>query len=136
MKWINYIFSYILQEILILIFNSLIITRLLSDEDVENVVKKTAERSFFKPAMILVDLMEKASKKDDFDQSDKVEKNKLLKTYKNYITLLVTGFCLKSIWNEALARKISNTILKEFFRKLSWQFRSIGLDFSPEVPSI
>ena len=98
MKWINYIFSYILQEILILIFNSLIITKLLSDEDVENVVKETAERSFFKPAMILVDLMEKASKKDDFDQSDKVEKNELLKTYQNYITLLLHHQLQENLW--------------------------------------
>ena len=136
MKWIKRIPSYLLQEILIAGFNFLIITKLLSDEDVENVVKKTAERSIFKPAMLLVDIMRKESKKDNFDQLDKTEKNKLLKIYKNYTTVLVTEFCSKTIWNKTLARKISNIILKEFFRKLSWQFRSIGLEFSSEVPSI
>lgn len=136
MKWIKIIPSYLLQEILIAGFNFLIITKLLSDEDVENVVKKTAERSIFKPAMLLVDIMRKESKKDNFDQLDKTEKNKLLKIYKNYTTVLVTEFCSKTIWNKTLARKISNIILKEFFRKLSWQFRSIGLEFSSEVPSI
>jgi len=136
MKWIKNIPSYLLQETLIAGFNFLIITKLLSDENVENVVKKTVERSIFKPAILLVDIMEKESKKDNFDQLDKTEKNKLLKTYKNYTVVLVTEFCLKTIWNKTLARKVSDRILKEFFRKLSWQFRSIGLEFSSEVPSI
>ena len=112
MKWIKGVPAYLLQEVLIASFNFLIITKLFSDEDVENVVKKVAERSIFKPTMLLVDIMEKESKKDNFDQLDKTEKNKLLKTYKNYTAVLVTEFCLKTIWNEALARKISNTILK------------------------
>jgi hypothetical protein len=136
MKWIEKIFYSLLQAFLIAIFNAMIITKFLSDEDVENLVRETAERSVLKPAMLLLDMIEQSSKKENFDHSDKTEKNKLLEAYKKYITSLVTEFCFGSVWNKPLATKISDRILKEFFRKLSWHFRSAGLEFSPEVPSI
>lgn len=136
MHKVKYALSYPLQVGLIMGFNFLIFFKIISDDEVENLIQKTANESIFKPIMLLADLMDEAAKKEGFHLSDKTEKNKLLEAYRRYTAILVIELCSKTIWNKSLAIKISNKILKELFRKLSWQFRCLGLEFSPEVPSI
>jgi hypothetical protein len=39
------------------------------------------------------------------------------------------------IWSRSLSEKLRIKILKEYFRKISWEIRCYGLEFNSEVPS-
>lgn len=136
MVWIKIIYMRSLESILFAGFNFLIFTGSFSDEQVEEVVSRTANLSILKSGKILFDLLEESSKEDHSALSLRIEKEHLFDIYKKYTTLWVRDLCSRAIWKKSLATKVSEKILKEFFRKLSWKYRCIGLDFSSEVPSI
>lgn len=125
----------LLETILFTGFNFLIFTGSFSDDQVEEVISRTANISILKSGKALFDLMEEASREDPLGLSQKIEKNRLFELYKKYTTLCIRELCHRAIWRKSLATKVSEKILKEFFRKLSWKYKCLGLDFSPEVPS-
>lgn len=126
----------LLETILFAGFNFLIFTGSFSDDQVEEVVSRTANISILKSGKALFDLMEEASREDSLALSQKIEKDRLFELYKKYTTLCIRDLCHRAIWKKSLATKVSEKILKEFFRKLSWKYRCLGLDFPPEVPSL
>ena len=125
----------LLETILFAGFNFLIFTGSFSDDQVEEVISRTANTSILKSGKALFDLMEEASREDPLGLSQKIEKERLFELYKKYTTLCIRELCHRAIWRKSLATKVSERILKEFFRKLSWKYRCLGLDFPPEVPS-
>jgi hypothetical protein len=126
---------YILNFFLIIGFNILIYLRFFSEIQVEEIILKTVANSCLKPMNFLSELMIKAAKEEAPEIQNREEKLKLLNQYKNYTSAIVIALCDRIIWNKDLATKISDSILKEYFRKLSWQLRCVGLDLSSEVPS-
>jgi hypothetical protein len=132
---IKSIYMGLLETILFAGFNFLIFTGSFSDDQVEEVISRTANTSILKSGKALFDLMEEASREDPLGLSQKIEKERLFELYKKYTTLCIRELCHRAIWRKSLATKVSERILKEFFRKLSWKYRCLGLDFPPEVPS-
>jgi hypothetical protein len=132
---IKSIYMGLLETILFTGFNFLIFTGSFSDDQVEEVISRTANISILKSGKAIFDLMEEASREDPLGLSQKIEKDRLFELYKKYTTLYIRELCHRAIWRKSLATKVSEKILKEFFRKLSWKYRCLGLDFSPEVPS-
>lgn len=136
MIMIKSIYMGLLETILFTGFNFLIFTGSFSDDQVEEVISRTANTSILKSGKALFNLLEEAYKEDSLALSQKIEKEHLFEIYKKYTTLCIRDLCARAIWKKSLATKVSERILKEFFRKLSWKYRCLGLDFSPEVPSL
>lgn len=133
MNFIKNIPIYIASFFMISAFNFGIMLGIVSEGLVEEVLKSSLKRTTFIGTDYLIGVLKK---KNYIVTGQKEEMN--IKFDQLRMVMIEQSIISSDsiIWNKSLSEKLRTRILKEYFRKVSWELRCSGLEFNSEVPSI
>lgn len=133
MNFIKNIPIYIASFFMISAFNFGIMLGIVSEGFVEEVLKSSLKRTTFIGTDYLIGVLKN---KNYIVTGQKEEMN--IKFDQLRMVMIEQSIISSDsiIWNKSLSEKLRTRILKEYFRKVSWELRCSGLEFNSEVPSI
>ncbi len=123
-KILNFI-NFIYKFAFIVFFNILIFLKIIPEEYIEKMLTQIIEEFLFNPMILIADDL-----KSDPENKEKLDK--LFET-RSFILKYSEKIASAIIWNDVLCAKLTGKILKEKFRKLTWDLRCAGFSFSLEV---
>ena len=133
MNFIKNIPIYIVSSLMISAFNFGIMLGIVSEGFVEGVLKSYLKRTTFIGIDYLIDVLKKKNYIVTFKKEEMNIKFNQLRMVMIEQSIISSD---SIIWNKSLSEKLRTRILKEYFRKVSWELRCSGLEFNSEVPSI
>lgn len=133
MNFIKNIPIYIKNFFMISAFNFGIMLGIVSEGFVEGVLKSYLKRTTFIGTDYLIDVLKKKNYIVTFKKEEMNIKFDQLRMVMIEQSIISSD---SIIWNKSLSEKLRTRILKEYFRKVSWELRCSGLEFNSEVPSI
>lgn len=133
MNFIKNIPIYIVSSLMISAFNFGIMLGIVSEGFVEGVLKSYLKRTTFIGTDYLIDVLKKKNYTVTFQKEEMNIKFDQLRMVMIQQSIISSN---SIVWDKSLSEKLRTRILKEYFRKVSWQLRCSGLEFNSEVPSI
>ena len=133
MNFIKNIPIYIVSSLMISAFNFGIILGIVSEGFVEGVLKSYLKRTIFIGTDYLIDVLKKKNYIVTFQKEEMNIKFDQLRMVMIEQSIISSN---SIVWDKSLSEKLRTRILKEYFRKVSWELRCSGLEFNSEVPSI
>lgn len=133
MNFIKNIPIYIVSSLMISAFNFGIILGIVSEGFVEGVLKSYLKRTTFIGTDHLIDVLKKKNYIVTFQKEEMNIKFDQLRMVMIEQSIISSN---SIVWDKSLSEKLRTRILKEYFRKVSWELRCSGLEFNSEVPSI
>lgn len=133
MNFIKNIPIYIVSSLMISAFNFGIMLGIVSEGFVEGVLKSYLKRTTFIGIDYLIDVLKKKNYIVTFQKEEMNIKFDQLRMVMIEQSIISSN---SIVWDKSLSEKLRTRILKEYFRKVSWELRCSGLEFNSEVPSI
>lgn len=133
MNFIKNIPIYIVSSLMISALNFGIMLGIVSEGFVEGVLKSYLKRTTFIGTDYLIDVLKKKNYIVTFQKEEMNIKFDQLRMVMIEQSIISSN---SIVWDKSLSEKLRTRILKEYFRKVSWELRCSGLEFNSEVPSI
>ena len=133
MNFIKNIPIYIASFFMISAFNFGIMLGIVSEGFVEGVLKSYLKRTTFIGTDYLIDVLKKKNYIVTFQKEEMNIKFDQLRMVMIEQSIISSN---SIVWDKSLSEKLRTRILKEYFRKVSWELRCSGLEFNSEVTSI
>lgn len=133
MNFIKNIPIYIVSSLMISALNFGIMLGIVSEGFVEGVLKSYLKRTTFIGTDYLIDVLKKKNYTVTFQKEEMNIKFDQLRMAMIEQSIISSH---SIVWDKSLSEKLRTRILKEYFRKVSWELRCSGLEFNSEVPSI
>lgn len=133
MNFIKNIPIYIVSSLMISALNFGIMLGIVSEGFVEGVLKSYLKRTTFIGIDYLIDVLKKKNYIVTFQKEEMNIKFDQLRMVMIEQSIISSN---SIVWDKSLSEKLRTRILKEYFRKVSWELRCSGLEFNSEVPSI
>lgn len=117
--------KFITRYFFVLFFNLFIFLGFVSEEYIESILGPIIDDFCILPVKSMIERYKS-------NPDDPTIKDEIMSARKMSIEM-TDSVCEVVVWNRTICNKISQKILKEKFRKLSWELRCAGLNFSIEV---
>jgi hypothetical protein len=118
-------------------FNLSIFFGIVSENFAEEVLKASLKRTSFIITESLIKILKNESDLNNLtaDLVAREEINMKIRAARAIVLRQSIRESSSIIWSRSLSERLRTKILKEYFRKISWEIKCYGLEFNSEVPS-
>ena len=137
MNFVRNIVLYSVSFLMLSAFNLSIFFGIVSENFAEEVLKASLKRTSFIITESLIKILKNESDLNNLtaDLVAREEINMKIRAARAIVLRQSIRESSSIIWSRSLSERLRTKILKEYFRKISWEIKCYGLEFNSEVPS-
>jgi len=137
MNFVRNIVIYSVSFLMLSAFNLSIFFGIVSENFAEEVLKASLKRTSFIITESLIKILKNESDLNNLtdDLVAREEINMKIRAARAIVLRQSIRESSSIIWSRSLSERLRTKILKEYFRKISWEIKCYGLEFNSEVPS-